>query len=157
MHRSIEKGLTNKSKTFGGQSLTSFRNRPAEIVNPIEGKSLTSFRNRPAEIVNPIEGKSLTLFPNSLAKIVNSIEGQSLASFPSSPAEIVKLPAHRAGLPGHAMASRMRAKEISFFIVPLAPLGSSTHWVPQPIGFLAPAYKAGLAGHLSVNPNMREW
>jgi hypothetical protein len=43
----------------------------------------------------------------------------------------VKLPAHRAGLPGHAVASRMRANEISFFIVPLDP-----------------AYKAGLAGHL---------
>jgi hypothetical protein len=42
----------------------------------------------------------------------------------------VKLPAHRAGLPGN---------EISFFIVPLYP-----------------AYKAGLAGHLPVkvqNPN----
>jgi len=47
---------------------------------------------------------------------------------------IVKLPARRAGLPGHAVASRMRANEISFFIVPLAP-----------------AYKAGLAGHLPVN------
>ena len=45
----------------------------------------------------------------------------------------MKLPAHRAGLPGHAVASRMRAKEISFFIVPLDP-----------------AYKAGLAGHLPV-------
>jgi hypothetical protein len=45
----------------------------------------------------------------------------------------VKLPAHRAGLPGHAVASRMRANEISFFIVPLKP-----------------AYKAGLAGHLPV-------
>jgi len=43
----------------------------------------------------------------------------------------VKLPAHRAGLPGHAVASRMRANEISFLIVPLDP-----------------AYKAGLAGHL---------
>jgi hypothetical protein len=39
--------------------------------------------------------------------------------------EVVKLPAHRAGLPG---------KEISFLIVPLDP-----------------AYKAGLAGHLPVN------
>ncbi len=38
---------------------------------------------------------------------------------------IVKLPAHRAGLPGN---------EISFLIVPLDP-----------------AYKAGLAGHLQVN------
>jgi hypothetical protein len=46
----------------------------------------------------------------------------------------VKLPTHRAGLPGHAVASRMRANEISFFIVPLNP-----------------AYKAGLAGHLPVN------
>jgi len=43
----------------------------------------------------------------------------------------VKLPAHRAGLPGHAVASRMRANEISIFIVPLDP-----------------AYKAGLVGHL---------
>jgi hypothetical protein len=43
----------------------------------------------------------------------------------------VKIPAHRAGLPGHAVASRMRAKEISLSIVPLDP-----------------AYKAGLAGHL---------
>jgi hypothetical protein len=46
----------------------------------------------------------------------------------------VKLPAHWAGLPGHAVASRMRANEISFFIVPIDP-----------------AYKAGLAGHLPVN------
>jgi hypothetical protein len=38
----------------------------------------------------------------------------------------VKLPAHRAGLPGN---------EISFFIVPLDP-----------------AYKAGLAGHLPAKP-----
>jgi hypothetical protein len=48
----------------------------------------------------------------------------------------VKLPAHRAGLPGHAVASRMRANEISFLFVPLDP-----------------AYKAGLAGHLPVNKN----
>jgi hypothetical protein len=51
----------------------------------------------------------------------------------------VKLPAYRVGLPGHAVASRMRANEISFFIVPLDP-----------------AYKAGLVGHLPVkvqNPN----
>jgi hypothetical protein len=48
--------------------------------------------------------------------------------------EEVKLPAHRAGLPGHAVASRMRANEISFFIVPLDP-----------------AYRAGLAVHLPVN------
>jgi hypothetical protein len=33
----------------------------------------------------------------------------------------VKLPAHRAGLPGN---------EISFFIVPLDPLGLSTHCAP---------------------------
>jgi len=46
----------------------------------------------------------------------------------------VKLPAHRAGLPGHAVASRMRANEISFFIVPLDP-----------------GYKAGLLGHSPVN------
>ena len=45
----------------------------------------------------------------------------------------MKLPAHRAGLPGHAVANRMRAKEFSFLIVPLDP-----------------AYKAGLAGHLPV-------
>jgi len=45
----------------------------------------------------------------------------------------VKLPAHRAGLPGHAVASRKRAKVISFCIVPLDPV-----------------YKAGLAGHLPV-------
>jgi hypothetical protein len=53
----------------------------------------------------------------------------------------VKLPAHRAGLPGHEVASKMRANEISFFIVPLDP-----------------AYKAGLAGHLPVkcqNPNFK--
>jgi hypothetical protein len=49
----------------------------------------------------------------------------------------VKLPAHRAGLPGHAVASRMRANEISFFIVPLDP-----------------AYKAGLAVHLPVGMSM---
>jgi hypothetical protein len=41
----------------------------------------------------------------------------------------VKLPVHRAGLPGN---------EISFFIVPLDP-----------------AYKAGLTGHLPVNPGLR--
>jgi hypothetical protein len=41
----------------------------------------------------------------------------------------VKLPAHRAGLPGN---------EISFLIVPLDP-----------------AYKAGLAGHLPVNREFR--
>ncbi len=46
----------------------------------------------------------------------------------------VKLPAHRAGLPGQAVASIMRANEISFFIVPLDP-----------------AYKEGLAGRLPVN------
>ena len=45
----------------------------------------------------------------------------------------MKLPAQRAGLPGHAVASRMRANEMSFLIVPLDP-----------------AYKAGLAGHLPV-------
>jgi hypothetical protein len=45
----------------------------------------------------------------------------------------VKLSAHRAGLPGHAVASRMRANEISFLLVSLDP-----------------AYKAGLAGHLPV-------
>jgi hypothetical protein len=49
---------------------------------------------------------------------------------------IVKLPAHRAGLPGHAVASRMRANEISFFLV-----------------HLDPAYKARLAGHLPVTPS----
>jgi len=37
----------------------------------------------------------------------------------------VKLPAHRAGLPGHVVASRMRANETSFLIVPLDPLGFS--------------------------------
>ena len=35
-------------------------------------------------------------------------------------------PVHRAGLPGHAVASRMRANEISLWIVPLDPLGLST-------------------------------
>jgi hypothetical protein len=45
---------------------------------------------------------------------------------------ILKFPARRGG-PGHAVASRMRANEISFFIVPLDP-----------------AYKAGLAGYLPV-------
>jgi hypothetical protein len=44
---------------------------------------------------------------------------------PFLPGAYVKLPAHRAGLPGN---------EISFLIVPLDP-----------------AYKAGLAGHLPVN------
>ena len=34
---------------------------------------------------------------------------------------MVKLPVHRAGLPGHAVASRMRANEISFLIVSLDP------------------------------------
>ena len=33
----------------------------------------------------------------------------------------VKPPAHRAGLPGHAVGSRMRANEISLLIVPLHP------------------------------------
>ena len=56
----------------------------------------------------------------------------------------VKLPVHRAGLPGHAVASRMRAKEMSFLIVSLDPLGPSN-----------PAYKAGLAGHLPVK--VRSW
>ena len=50
----------------------------------------------------------------------------------------MKLPAHKAGLPGHAVASRMRAKEMAFLIVPLAP-----------------TYKAGLAGHLPVK--VRSW
>jgi hypothetical protein len=45
----------------------------------------------------------------------------------------VKLPTHRVGLSGHAVASRMRANEITFFIVPFDP-----------------AYKAGLTGHLPV-------
>jgi len=49
----------------------------------------------------------------------------------------VKLPAHRAGLPGHEVASKMRANEISFFIVPLDP-----------------AYKAGLAGHLPAKKRL---
>ena len=57
----------------------------------------------------------------------------------------VRLPAHRAGLPGHAVASRMRANEVSFFIVPLDPLGPSN-----------PAYKAGLAGHLPVKVRMEK-
>jgi hypothetical protein len=52
----------------------------------------------------------------------------------------VKLPAHRARLPGHAVASRMRANEISFFIVPFDP-----------------AYKAGLAGHLSVKKGCKHF
>jgi len=69
----------------------------------------------------------------------------------------VKLPAHRAGLPGHTVASRMRAKEISFLIVPLDPLGPSTHWIPQligplnPLGPSNPAYNGAcgaLAGHM---------
>jgi len=49
------------------------------------------------------------------------------------------LPSHRGRLPGHAVASRMRANEISFFIVFLDPLGPSN-----------PTYKAGLVGHLPV-------
>ncbi len=36
----------------------------------------------------------------------------------------MKLPAHRAGLPGHAVASRMRAKEVSFILCPFLPAGS---------------------------------
>jgi len=44
---------------------------------------------------------------------------------------ILKLSAHRAGLPGHPVASSMRANEISFFIGPLDPLVPSTHWVSQ--------------------------
>jgi hypothetical protein len=44
----------------------------------------------------------------------------------------MKFPAHRAGLSGHAVASRMRANEISFFMVPLDPLGLSTHWASRP-------------------------
>ena len=35
----------------------------------------------------------------------------------------VKLPAHRAGLPGHPVASRMRAKEVSFILCPFLPAG----------------------------------
>ena len=46
---------------------------------------------------------------------------------------IVKLPAHRAGFPGHAVASRMRANKISFLFVSLDP-----------------AYKAGFAGHVPI-------
>ena len=60
----------------------------------------------------------------------------------------VKPPAHRAGLPGHAVGSRMRANEISFFIGPLDPL------CPRPIGPLDSAYKAGLAGYLPVKRDM---
>jgi hypothetical protein len=36
-------------------------------------------------------------------------------------AKMVKLPARRAGLPGHVVASRMRAKEIPFILCPLTP------------------------------------
>jgi len=43
----------------------------------------------------------------------------------------LKLLAHRAGLPGHEVASRMRAKEIFIYIVPLDPV-----------------YKTGVPGHL---------
>jgi hypothetical protein len=35
--------------------------------------------------------------------------------------KILKLPVHRAGLPGHVVASWMRAKEISFTLCPLTP------------------------------------
>ncbi len=35
--------------------------------------------------------------------------------------QFVKLAAQRARLPGHAVASRMRAKEISFILCPLTP------------------------------------
>ncbi len=66
---------------------------------------------------------------NNSAKIRENRHPTSIMKIPA-----VKLPAHRAGLPGHAVASRMRANEISFFIVPLDP-----------------AYKAGLAGHLPVS------
>ena len=45
----------------------------------------------------------------------------------------MKLPARRAGLPGQAVASKMLAKEVSFIIV-----------------LLDPAYKGGLAGHVSA-------
>jgi hypothetical protein len=45
----------------------------------------------------------------------------------------VKLLAQRAGLPGHVVASRKRAKEIFIYIVPLDPV-----------------YKTGLAGHVPV-------
>jgi hypothetical protein len=47
----------------------------------------------------------------------------------------VKLPANRAGLPGHAVASRMRAKEVSIILCPLTPsvpLGETGH-VPAKI------------------------
>jgi len=61
----------------------------------------------------------------------------------------MKLPAHRVGLPGHAVASRMRANEISFFIVPLGEIssgasawpvatfrdGMGVHPIPQNGGF----------------------
>ncbi len=50
----------------------------------------------------------------------------------------MKLSDQRAGLPGHAVASRMRANEISFLIVPLDP-----------------AYKAGFMGHLPVGMKQR--
>jgi hypothetical protein len=74
----------------------------------------------------------------TVARVCASI---SLRCSVVSTVEIVKLPAHRAGLPG---------KEISFLIVPLDPLCLSTHWASRPIGPLNPAYKAWLAGHLLV-------
>jgi hypothetical protein len=45
----------------------------------------------------------------------------------------VKLPAHRAGLPGHASGEQNVSKGSFVYIVPLHP-----------------AYKAGLAGHVPV-------
>jgi hypothetical protein len=52
----------------------------------------------------------------------------------------MKLHAHRAELPGHAVASRKRAKEILFTLCPLPP-----------------TYKAGLAGHLPASPETGKW
>jgi hypothetical protein len=51
----------------------------------------------------------------------------------------MKLPAHRVGLPGHAVACRLRAKVISFILSSWLPVGRD------------PAYKAGLAGHVPAN------
>ena len=62
----------------------------------------------------------------------------------------MKLPANGAGLPGNAVASKMRANEISLFIGSLDPLGLSTYWVSRPIGFLDPASMAWLAGHVGI-------
>jgi len=87
--------------------------------------------------------KKISLYSSNSSKLVHRELSHASPGSMSNPKykmviSNVKLPAHWAGLPGHVVASRMRANEISFFIVPIDPLGISTHWASQPIGPLNP-------------------